>query len=226
MKSEKLKLFNDYNLYCITAEALSKGRKNIEVVEKMLKSGVKIIQYREKKKTLREKLLECEKIRQMTLDYGCIFIINDNIEIAKMVLADGVHIGQDDYPLERVREFLGDDFIIGISTHSREQLHDAHKRGADYIGVGPIFKTFTKEDVCDPVGYEYLDIAVSESKIPFVSIGGIKEDNLEEVLKRGAKCVAMVSEIVASEDIEGKIKAIMDKLSYWRDKSANSKGLC
>jgi len=225
MKSEKLKLFKDYNLYCITAEALSKGRKNVDVVEKMLKAGVKIIQYREKKKTLREKLLECEKIRQMTLDYGCIFIINDNIEIAKMVLADGVHIGQDDYPLERVREFLGDDFIIGLSTHSREQLIDAHKRGADYIGVGPVFKTFTKEDVCDPVGYEYLDIAVSESKIPFVSIGGIKEDNLEEVLKRGARCVAMVSEIVAAEDIEGKIKAIMDKLNYWRDKGGNSKGL-
>ncbi|MCX7904092.1 MAG: thiamine phosphate synthase [Caloramator sp.] len=226
MKEEKLKLFKDYTLYCITGEALSKGRSNIEVVERMLKSGVKIIQYREKKKTLREKLLECEKIRQMTLDYGCIFIINDNIEIAKMVSADGVHIGQDDYPLERVRDFLGGEFIIGLSTHSREQLYDAHRIGADYIGVGPIFKTFTKEDVCDPVGFEYLDIAVKESKIPFVTIGGIKENNMEEVLKRGARCIAMVSEIVASDDIEGKIKAVVNKLNNWRDRDENSNGLC
>lgn len=222
MKDDKLKIFKDYNLYCITAEKLSLGRSNIEVVEKMLKAGVKIIQYREKKKTLREKLLECEKIRQMTLDYGCIFIINDNIEIAKMVLADGVHIGQEDYPLERVREFLGDDYIIGLSTHSKEQLYDAHKRGADYIGVGPIFQTFTKEDVCAPVGLDYLDIAAAGSKIPFVTIGGIKENNIDIVLKRGARCVAMVSEIVGAEDIEGKIKAVMDKLNYWRGINENS----
>jgi len=226
MKAEKLRLLKEYNLYCITAENLSRGRSNIEVVEKMLKSGVKIIQYREKKKTLREKLLECEKIRQMTLDYGCIFIINDNIEIAKMVLADGVHIGQDDYLLERVRDFLGEEYIIGLSTHSRTQLYDAHKIGADYIGVGPIFKTFTKEDVCDPVGFEYLDIAVKESKLPFVTIGGIKENNMEDVLKRGAKCIAMVSEIVGAEDIEGKVRAILDKLNNWRDKNENSNGLC
>ncbi|MCX7884852.1 MAG: thiamine phosphate synthase [Caloramator sp.] len=226
MKCEKLKVLSDYNLYCITAEKLSKGRDNIEVVKSMLKSGVKIIQYREKKKTLREKLLECEKIRQMTLDYGCIFIINDNIEIAKMVFADGVHIGQDDYPLYKVREFLGDEFIIGLSTHSREQLLDAIKIGADYIGVGPIFQTFTKEDVCAPVGLEYLDIAVKESSIPFVTIGGIKEDNLDIVLNKGARCIAMVSEIVGADNIEEKISNVLIKIEKWGKRDVNSDRIC
>lgn len=94
-------------LYCITSEEHSKGRSNIEVVEKMIKAGVKIIQYREKKKSLLEKYNECKKIREMTLDSGVTFIVNDNIDIAMMVKADGVHIGQDDLPIEKVESLWG-----------------------------------------------------------------------------------------------------------------------
>lgn len=206
----------DTDLYCITAEEYSGGRSNIEVVEKMIDAGIKIIQYREKDKKLIDKYNECLKIREMTREADVTFIVNDNIDIAMLVKADGVHIGQDDLPIERVRELVGNEMIIGLSTHSPEQAQDAIRRGADYIGVGPIYKTFTKKDVCQPVGLEYLEYAVKNVDIPFVAIGGIKEINMQEVICLGAKCVAMVTEIVGAQDIEGKIASVRAKWSEIR----------
>jgi thiamine-phosphate pyrophosphorylase len=129
-----------------------------------------------------------------------------------LVKADGIHLGQDDLPVEKVRELVGSEMIIGLSTHSPEQAQDAVRRGADYIGVGPIYRTYTKKDVCEPVGLEYLDYVVKSINIPFVAIGGIKESNMDEVISRGAKCVAMVTEIVGAENIEQKILNIRHKL--------------
>jgi len=209
--TKKQKLNTD--LYCITAEGYSCGRNNIEVVRAMINSGVKIIQYREKEKKLLQKYHECLNIRELTQATGVTFIINDDIDIAMMIKADGVHIGQDDLPVEKVRELVGPEMIIGVSTHSPEQAQDAANRGADYIGVGPIYKTFTKKDVCEPVGLKYLDYAVNNVGIPFVAIGGIKEHNICEVKSRGANCIAMVTEIVGAEDIEEKIKRVKQKLS-------------
>jgi len=202
----------DTDLYCITSEEHSKGRSNIEVVRQMIKSGVKVIQYREKDKKLLHKYNECQKIRTMTQQAGVTFIVNDNIDIAMLVKADGVHIGQDDLPIEKVRELVGKDMIIGLSTHSPQQAKDAAKRGANYIGVGPIYKTYTKKDVCDPVGLDYLSFVVENLTIPHVAIGGIKENNISEVIGRGAKCIAMVTEIVGADSIEEKIMTIKSKM--------------
>lgn len=202
----------DADLYCITAEEYSQGRDNIQVVESMIRAGIKIIQYREKEKKQQQKYLECLKIRQLTKDAGVTFIVNDDIDIAMLVKADGVHIGQDDLPIEKVRELVGAEMIIGLSTHSPDQARDAVQRGADYIGVGPIYRTFTKKDVCEPVGLEYLEYVVRNIDIPFVAIGGIKEHNIEEVVCRGAGCVALVTEIVGAESIEDKIKSIRQKM--------------
>lgn len=202
----------DTDIYCLTAEKYSNGRNNIEVVKAMINSGIKIIQYREKEKKMLQKYKECLEIRKLTSEAKVTFIINDNIDIALIVKADGVHIGQDDLPIEKVREMVGDEIIIGVSTHSPEQAHDAVKKGADYIGVGPIYKTYTKEDVCEPVGLECLDYVVKNIDIPFVAIGGIKEHNLHKVRSKGAKCVAMVTEIVGAKDIEMKIAKIRKKL--------------
>lgn len=193
------------DIYCITAEEYSLGRDNIEVVSKMLEAGVKLIQYREKDKTMLERYRQCIKIREMTYAAGATFIVNDDIELARSVMADGVHIGQDDLPLYAARQLVGGSMIIGVSTHSPEQAQKAIEGGADYIGVGPVFKTFTKKDVCDPVGFEYLDYAVQNVKIPFVAIGGIKLHNINMVVEHGAKCVALVTEIVGAEDIGGVI---------------------
>lgn len=202
----------DTDLYCLTSEEHSRGRSNIEVVGEMIEAGIKIIQYREKDKKARQKYEECRKIREMTRSSGVTFIVNDDVDIAIIVGADGVHIGQDDLPVEKVRELVGDEMIIGVSTHSPEQAADAVHRGADYIGVGPLFATQTKKDVCAPVGLEYLDYVVKNIEIPFVAIGGIKENNIAEVAGRGAGCIAMVTEIVGAENIRGKIIAVRKAL--------------
>ncbi len=201
------------DIYGITAEEYSRGRSNIEVVSQMIDAGIKVIQYREKDKSMRQKYEECLKIRDMTREVGVTFIVNDHPDLALLVGADGVHLGQDDLPPERVRELVGDGMIIGLSTHSPAQAEAAVKSGVDYIGVGPIFATKTKKDVCEPVGLEYLDYVVQNIKLPFVAIGGIKEHNIAEVSRRGARCIALVTEIVGAEDIGAKVRSLRKVLS-------------
>lgn len=208
-----LKSLFENELYSITAEDHSNGKSNIDVVKELIDTGVKIIQYREKSKKALYKYEECLEIRKLTKDADVTFIVNDDIDIAILVSADGVHVGQEDVPIEKVRELVGDSMIIGLSTHSPLQAQDAVKRGADYIGVGPIFKTQTKVDVVDPVGFEYLDYVVESIDIPFVAIGGIKEHNLKQVVDHGASCVCLVSEIVGARDISEKVKNIKDIIS-------------
>lgn len=208
ISKEKLKNLMNQQIYCITAEEYSNGRSNIEMVKMMVEAGIKIIQYREKNKKKLLKYEECKVIRQITELADVLFIINDDVDLALAVEADGIHIGQDDLPIEAVRKLVGDDMIIGLSTHSLEQANDAVERGADYIGVGPIFKTNTKKDVCASVGFDYLDEVVKCIDLPFVAIGGIKEHNLPEVVNHGAKCVAIVTDITKAEDVVSKIKRL------------------
>lgn len=200
------------DIYCLTAEEYSRGRDNIKVVEAMLEAGVKLIQYREKDKSMLEKYRQCIKLREMTAEAGAAFIVNDHIDLAKSVCADGIHLGQDDMPAAAARELIGGSMILGISTHSPKQAEKAVRDGADYIGVGPIYRTFTKKDVCNPVGLEYLDYVVKNVSIPFVAIGGIKLHNLRQVKSRGAKCIALVTEIVGAENIKGTIESIREIL--------------
>lgn len=195
-------------IYALTSEVHSLGRSNIEVAREILEGGVPILQYREKSKKVRKMYEECLVLRAMTRQYGALFIINDHLDLALAVGADGVHIGQDDLPLSKVRELVGPDLLIGVSTHSPAQALEAAGGGADYIGVGPLFATHTKLDVCDPVGLDYLKYVVQNLAIPFVAIGGIKERNLAEVIKTGARTVALVTEIVGDPDIAGKLKRL------------------
>jgi thiamine-phosphate pyrophosphorylase len=196
------------DLYCITAEEHSAGRSNIAVVEEMIAAGIKIIQYREKDKKMKEKYQECQVIRAKTKEAGVTFIVNDDIDLAILVEADGVHIGQDDLPIDKVRQLVGEEMIIGLSTHSPAQAEEAVARGADYIGVGPIFKTATKKDVCDAVGFTYLEYVVKNIKIPFVAIGGIKCNNIAEVARQGAECIAVVTDITTALDIGARIREL------------------
>lgn len=196
------------DLYGITAEEYSLGRSNLKVVGEMLRAGIRIIQYREKEKGKRRKYEECLAIRELTSEAGATFIVNDDVDLALLVKADGVHIGQEDLPPERVRELAGKEMLIGMSTHSPDQARDAVARGVDYIGVGPVFATRTKKNVCDPVGLEYVEFAARNVPIPFVAIGGIKEDNIAQVAGAGAGCIALVTEIVGAPDIGRKIMDI------------------
>jgi thiamine-phosphate pyrophosphorylase len=208
-KKEKLDLLYKTHIYCITAEEYSLGRDNIEVVKEMLEAGIKVIQYREKKKKGLYRYREAKEIREMTKDYEAILIVDDFVDLAIMIGADGVHIGHEDYPVEEVRKLVGDEMIIGGSTHWPNQMFEVINSGVDYIGAGPIFETHTKEDVISPVGLEYLDFALKNSSVPVVAIGGIKEHNIREVIRRGAKCACLVTEIVSAPNIKEKVKNIM-----------------
>lgn len=204
-----MELFINNPIYTITAEAMSNGRDNIEVVGKMLEAGIKFIQYREKEKPALDRYHECLKLVEMTKRAGAVFIIDDFVDLAMAVGADGVHIGQTDLPPQVVRRLIGEDKILGLSTHDENQLQQANALGdiIDYIGVGPVYATQTKKDAV-PVGFSYVEYAAQNSKHPFVAIGGIKEHNIRDVAAHGAKTFAIVSEIVGADDIAGKIKSI------------------
>ena len=198
----------DTDLYALTDSRLALGRSVEEQARALLSAGVKILQYREKHAHAGVMLEECRLLRRLTLEAGACFIVNDHVDIAMLVDADGVHVGQDDLPVREVRRLLGPDKIIGLSTHSPEQARAAVEAGADYIGVGPIFATQTKEDVCAPVGLSYLEWVVEHIRHPFVAIGGIKEHNIAQVTKRGAACCALVSELVGAPDIAAKVRSV------------------
>lgn len=188
-------------LYAITDEKFSNGRDAIFQAKELARAGVPILQYREKYKGKRYKLEQAREIRKITADAGVLFIVNDDVDIALAVEADGIHIGQDDMPADEVRKLVGPRMMIGLSTHNGEQLREASRLPVDYIGVGPIYSTETKVNVCDPVGLSYLDEAVAADLLPLVAIGGIKEHNIKAVLNTGAKTVCLVTEIIGAENI-------------------------
>jgi len=200
------------NLYCITAREFSLGRSNEEVVSEMLAAGIKIVQYREKGYTMKQKYRECVVIKDLCAKYNACFIVNDDVALAMAVEADGIHLGQNDLPVNKARKLVGDKMLIGLSTHSPEQVDTAAKLDIDYIGVGPLYYTETKVDVCAPVGLGYLDYVAKHHHIPFVAIGGIKRGNVTDVIKHGASCVAMVTEIVGAADIRAMISDICTKI--------------
>lgn len=205
-------------IYGILTEKFSRGRSNIQVAQEMVNAGVTTLQYREKpaSKSMGEMYKECVAIRQITRDAGVTFIVNDHADLALMVEADGIHTGQDDLPLRPLRKLVGD-MIIGRSTHSLDQARQAVLDGADYIGVGPIFTTQTKEGVCDAVGLAYLDHVAANIAIPFVAIGGIKAHNLGQVVSHGARTVCMITEIIGAEDIKATIQGLQ---TIYKDTSA------
>ncbi len=204
----KIKNVLPSGIYGILSRELSLGRTNIEVARAMIEGGIRVIQYRDKDTlTKNEQLRECREIRKMTSDAGVLFLINDFVDIALLIDADGVHLGQDDIPLDDARSLLGNK-IIGLSTHSPQQALTAQKLGADYIGVGPIYHTTTKIHPDGPVGLEYLDYVVNHVQLSFVAIGGIKKDNLTEVLKRGAQSICLVTAITQSPDIANEVRLL------------------
>ena len=207
-----MKCFKEFPIYGITAEAMSNGRDNMTVVKAMLEAGIKFIQYREKEKTGLARYEECLKLKKLTAEYGAAFIIDDFVDLAIAVDADGVHIGQDDLPVPAVRKLLGPDKIIGLSTHSPEQLEKANEIAdlIDYIGCGPVYATNTKKTAV-PVGLEYVKYATEHAKMPFVAIGGIKEHNIHEVYNAGATTIAVVSDITSADDIVDKISKLAKK---------------
>jgi thiamine-phosphate pyrophosphorylase len=168
-----------------------------EMVKRVLDAGITFIQYREKQRTRREIYDEAIKLRELTRSYNAVFIINDHADIALAVEADGLHLGQDDLPLQEARKIMGRR-IIGISTHNVEQAQSAEAGGADYIGFGPIFHTSTK-DAGAPKGVDILKAIKQNCSIPVVAIGGISIDTFADVMNAGADAAAVATAICKGE---------------------------
>lgn len=168
------------------------------VVEAALQGGLSLVQYRDKNADDTQRIRTAEKLKQLCHQYDALFIVNDRVDIALTVDADGVHLGQDDIPIELARQVLGRQKIVGRSTHSPDELHRAMREGADYVGVGPVYETPTKAGR-PAAGLDYVRYAAEKATIPWYAIGGVSVDNLEDVLAAGAERVAVVREIMTAE---------------------------
>lgn len=200
-------------LYAVTDRSWLNGRTLYDQVEEALKGGATFIQLREKTLDTDSFRKEAAEIKELCARYHVPFVINDNVEIAKEIDADGVHVGQSDMEAGNVRKILGDDKIIGVSAQTVEQALLAQKHGADYLGVGAVFKTGSKDDA-DDVSHDELQKICEAVDIPVIAIGGISSKNVTELKGRGIVGIAVISAIFAQPDITkatAELKALTEK---------------
>lgn len=200
-------------LYVITDDSF--GKSHIEITEQAIKGGARVIQLREKRRSKKEIYHIALDLREITKDAGATFIVNDYLDIAMAVDADGVHLGQEDLSIDVARRIWTKGKIIGLSTHSLNEVIDAERTGADYIAIGPIYGTKTKE-VHPPIGSGTIKMARAKVEVPLIAIGGINLENVSEVIKAGADGVAIVSAIAGSEDIAKATREFLNKLEESR----------
>lgn len=190
----------NYSLYLVTDRSLSKERSTSFIVEAAVEGGVSCVQLREKNCSTREFIDEAFTLKKFLNNRNIPLIINDRIDVALVVNADGVHLGQDDMKIQDARRLLNSDQIIGISASSLEEAIIAEKEGADYIGISPVFPTHTKSDVATALGLEGIRLMNKNINIPLVGIGGININNCANVISNGAQGIAVVSAIVSADD--------------------------
>ena len=204
-------------IYPITDAAIS-GLSHAEQVARLLSGGATLIQLREKKNCAREFFDDASAALQLARGVGARVIINDRVDIALALRADGVHLGQTDMPVNAARQLLGPDAIIGYSTHNLDQAREALSLPIDYLGFGPIFQTRTKENPDPVAGLKRLRaVKAIVRTLPVVAIGGIGQSNLAEVFEAGADSAAMISEIVAApRDIVSNLRKMIDSAQSQR----------
>lgn len=207
-------MFVDYSLYLVTDRSILKDRDFYKAVEDALKGGTTLVQLREKDLSSLEFFRLAVQLKELVHSYNVPLIINDRLDIALAVDADGLHIGQDDLPLEIARELLGPDKILGYSVANIEQALYGQKHGADYLGAGTVYPTGSKADANNPIGLQALKSIKESVNIPVVGIGGIGMDNIEDVKKTGIDGVSVISAILGQEDIEGAARSLV---KLWRE---------
>ena len=192
---------NSYlELYAVTDRHWLGNQTLLEQVQEALDGGATCIQLREKQLDDKTFLQEAIEIQKLCKQYQVPFIVNDNVEIAKDMHADGIHVGQSDMEALDVRKALGNDVILGVSAQTVEQAKKAEAHGADYLGVGAVFPTGSKDDAED-VSYETLKAICEAVSIPVIAIGGITQDNVKELAGSGIVGIAVISAIFAQKDI-------------------------
>ena len=199
-----------FDLYVITDSKLSRGLSEAETARLAYEGGADVVQLRMKGADGKAMLEQADLIRRHADELSRFFIVNDRVDVAMMSGADGVHLGQSDIPVSRARELMGDYAIIGASASTLEQARRAEEEGADYIGVGAVFRTATKPDANQGVGLDAVFAISHEVKIPVVAIGGINRGNIQDVIRAGADAAAVVSAVVAQEDVKAAAHELRD----------------
>ena len=204
----------DYSLYLVTDRGISRGRSTAEIVGAAVRGGVTCVQLREKLCSTREFIKEARSLQLLLRHHRIPLIINDRLDVALAIDADGVHLGQNDMPLADARRLVGGNMIIGISAENVEDAVAAEQEGADYIGISPVFATATKIDTATPLGLAGIRLIRRAVKIPLVGIGGVNVTNIRDIVCAGADGAAVVSAIVAAacpETAAAELKKLLTK---------------
>lgn len=195
-------VFGDYALYLITDRKLSRGRSTIAVVEAALRGGVDVVQLREKDAETACLVEEGLRVHELTARYNVPLIVNDRLDVALAIEAEGAHVGQTDLPAVLARKLLPRPRVLGVSTSTVEMASQAEQDQADYVGFGPIYATTTKQTAASPRGPHMLAAVRQAVSLPVVVLGGITQANIAEVVTAGADHVAVCSAIVGAEDVQ------------------------
>jgi thiamine-phosphate pyrophosphorylase len=190
----------DYGLYLVTDSALSWGRPPLDVVRAAVDGGATCVQVREKDVSSREYVARLLPVRELLRERGIPLFVNDRVDIALAVEADGIHLGQTDLPLTMARRIAGNRLIVGISCEAPHDAVEAERGGADYVSVSPVFATPTKTDTAPGLGLDGVRAIRAAVRVPVVAIGGINATNAAEVIRAGADGICVVSAIVSARD--------------------------
>ncbi len=214
--ADRMDRFVAAGLYLVTSEVMSAGRSTPDVVAAALRGGCRLIQLREKDMAIQPFLRLAKTVRQQTADAGALLIINDRLDVALCVGADGVHLGQGDLPVQDARG-LAPDLIIGASSHSVDEAVAAEAAGASYVNIGPLFPTNTKEWRADFLGIDGMQAISPHVTIPFTVMGGIKEHHLSALMSAGAQTIALVTAVTAASDPETATQSLLRTMAANRD---------
>jgi thiamine-phosphate pyrophosphorylase len=203
----------DFRLYLITdGKIVSGGGDSFEAVADALSAGIRAVQLREKALPIRKLLDLAYRMRELTAKYDAMLFVNDRVDVAMCVGADGIHLGRSGIPVHAARDVAGGRFMIGASTHNLKEALAAEKEGADFITFGPLYHTPSKRSYGEPVGTKALRAVMEEISIPVFGIGGIKTENIGDVIASGARGVAVISGILGAPDIKKSARKYIEEL--------------
>ncbi len=202
---ERIEIFSQSDLYPVVSSEFCNNRNVCNIVADIAAAGAKIVQIREKNISDCAMFDLAQQCKKITSHYQMLLIIDDRVDIAMAVGADGVHLGQDDFPLREAKK-LAPDMLFGVSTHNAEEIHQAIADGCSYLNIGPMFPTNTKNVACGALGLEKIEELKKLVTCPFSVMGGIKEHHLKLLSAKGFKHIAMVTEITQSPDVKAKVK--------------------
>ena len=213
---KKLNFFREkVTIYPVSCEPLANGRSDIEWLEGVLAGGAKIVQLRDKYSDDRAFYQKALVFREKTNEAGALFIVNNRLDIALLAHADGVHLGNNDLPVEKAREF-GPDLIIGVSCNEKKQVSTVKERGGSYYNIGPIYTTKTKKNLTPFLGSDVIESFSSLCDLPFTVMGGVKRDHIQDLVAKGVRRIAVVTALTQAKDIAAETRLWIEAIDKAR----------